>query len=43
MEPQLTPDTFLAIAEMVAAQLRIKEADPLVTPDLPAEVHLIHL
>ena len=24
MEPQLTPDTFLAIAEMVAAQLRIK-------------------
>ena len=27
MEPQLTPDTFLAIAEMVAAQLRIKEAD----------------
>ena len=27
MAPQLTPDTFLAIAEMVAAQLRIKEAD----------------
>lgn len=27
MAPLLAPDTFLAIAEMVAAQLRIKEAD----------------
>ena len=27
MEPNLTIETFLAVSEMVASQLRIKEAD----------------